>query len=337
VDRRSLMRLLGGSLALGANWTSAVAQGGGANSTGYPTKPIRMVVPFPPGGAAEYLARPLSRYLADKLGQPIVVDNKPGANTVIGAENVVTSAPDGYTMLVANEAGLSLAPAFSPITKIKVPYQPATDFAPISLLGQYGSVLCINPAVPAQTLAEYIAYAKSNPGKMSYASFGVGSQPQMMMEVLNYQAKIETVHVPYKGVAPAMVDLVAGHVQAMISAPSAPISYIRDGRLRALAYSGTKRLPELLNVPTFAEAGMPDFEARGWFGVVVHAGTPAPIKAQLTEAIWSIVQSQDYQNNAILANGFEVPTTDPAGFRAFLAEDMRKWKVMVETVRSRLT
>lgn len=332
MNRRSIIRWLGASLAASLGESNAFAK-----LDGFPDKAVRMVIPFPPGGAAEFLARPLARYLDEAWQQPVVVDNRPGANTVIGIENVHASRGDGYTILVANEAGLSLAPAFAPITKVRLPYDPAKDFAPISLLGQYGSVFCINPGVPARNLQEYIAYAKRNPGKPSYASFGVGSQPQMVMELFNRQAGIQTVHIPYKGVAPATNDLIAGQVHAMISAPSTPIPYIRDHRLRALAYSGKARLPQLPEVPTFAEGGMPDFEARGWFGVLASAVTPADIQAELRTSIWSIVQSADFRDNAIVANGFEVPTADPAAFPAFLAEDQRKWKLLVEEIRTRLT
>jgi len=334
MNRRSLLRLMAGSAALGASWRS-VAQGA-ASDAAYPAKAIRLVVPFPPGGAADNLGRPLAKQLSDMLGQPVIVDNRPGANTMIGAEYVVNAPADGYTLLLANEAGLSLSPAMAPITQVKVPYDAAQDFAPISVLGQYGSVLSVSPRLPARTLGELIEYARQRPKALNYASFGVGSQPHMMMEILARQAGIEVTHVPYKGVAPAVVDLVAGHVQAMISAPSAPLPYIRDGRLRALAYSGSARLPDLPDVPTFAEAGMPDFEARGWFGVVVRAETPEPIKASLRKAVWAIVNSKEYQAAAILPSGYEVPSVDPAGFPAFLADDMSKWKSTVAAVRDRL-
>ncbi|MES2187586.1 MAG: tripartite tricarboxylate transporter substrate binding protein [Pseudomonadota bacterium] len=331
MDRRSFAQLLGGGLALGAPW-SAMAQGAGS----YPNKPIRLIVPFPAGGAADLLARPMGRYLQDKLGQSVVIDNKPGANTMIGLENVVNSPADGYTLICANEAGMSIGPAMEPVTKVRVPYKPASDFATISLLGHFGSLCTGAPDAPFKTFPEFIAYAKANPGKLSYASVGTGSQPHMMMETLCRQAGIQMVHVPYQGVAPAVVAVAAGQCQVMISAPSAPMPFVKDGRLRGLAYSGTKRLSVLPNVPTFAEGGMPNFEARGWFGILVHAATPAPIRKVLSDACWSIVQSPEYQANAITANGYESPIADPAQFPAFLAEDMRKWKVTVEALRDRL-
>jgi tripartite-type tricarboxylate transporter receptor subunit TctC len=331
MNRRKMLGLLAGGAVLGANWKAWAGK-----PSGYPNKPIRLVVPFPAGGAADYLARPLAQQLAGILGQPVFVDNRGGANTMIGLEYVAKAPADGYTILLANEAGLSLAPAVEPLMNVDVPYDAAADFAPISVLGQYGSVLSVSPKLPVRTLSEFVAYARQNPRKLNYASVGMGSQPHMMMEILKRQAGIDMVHVPYKGVAPALVDLIADHVQALISAPSGPMPYISDGKLRGLAYSGVKRMPKLPNVPTFAEAGMADFEARGWFGIVAQAHTPDPIKARLRQAIWSIVQSQPYQSVAILANGYEVPSVDPAQFPVFLADDMRKWKTAVASLRDQL-
>jgi tripartite-type tricarboxylate transporter receptor subunit TctC len=252
------------------------------------------------------------------------------------ASNVLAAPADGHTLLLANEAGLSLAPAVAPYLKVDVPYDPARDFAGVSVLAQYGSILSVPPNLPVKSLPEFIAYAKKNPGKINYASFGNGSQPHIMMELLSRQAGIETVHIAYKGAAPATLDLVAARVQAMISAPAAPMPFILDGRLRAIAYSGTRRLAQLPEVPTFAEGQLPGYEARGWFGVVMHSGTPAPIRAWLSDVIWSVVQSAEYQQTAIARNGLEAPSLDPSKIDAFLSEDRARWKGTVQQVRDRL-
>lgn len=334
MNRRQLMQMLAAGTAAGAAWP-AWSQGA-PKPAGFPAKPVRIVVPFPAGGAADALARPLGRLLGERIGQSVIIDNKPGANTVIGASNVLAAPADGYSLLLANEAGLALAPAIAPVTKVEIPYDAAADFAGGAVLAQYGSILSVAPELPARTLPEFIAYARQHPGKVSYASFGTGSQPHMMMELLNRAAGIQTVHVPYKGVAPATLDLMAGRVHAMISAPSAPLPYIREGKLRALAYSGSQRLSVLPDVPTFAEGGLPRFEARGWFGVVMAAGTPAPVRAWLSDAIWAVVQSAEYQQGAILRNGYEVPSVDPQRMAAFLAEDRAKWRAVIAEIKDRL-
>ena len=283
--------------------------------------------------AAEQRDKVLSYYARARADGATVVT---GGGTGIGRAAALALASIGYTLLVCNEAGLSLAPELTHITKVDVPYKVERDFVPVSLLGHYGSLLTISPDLPVKTLSEYIAYAKKNPKKINYASFGVGSQPQIMMETFNKMVGIDTVHLPYKGVALAVTDLIAGHVQSMISAPSTPMPHVREQRLRALAYSGSKRLPELPDVPTFSDAGLPGFNPRGWFGAVMHASTPAPIRNWLSETIWSVVQSSEYQINAILKNGYEMPTTEPAAMAEFLQEDRNYWKRTMDLVRHRL-
>ncbi|MBY4596415.1 tripartite tricarboxylate transporter substrate binding protein [Ottowia caeni] len=334
VKRRQLMHWMGSSMAAGIGlpaWAQGVEK-----PAGFPTKPLRIVVPFPPGGPADALARPMAQMLGDRIGQPVIIENKPGANTMIGASYVLAAPADGYTILMANEAGLALAPAIAPVTKVDVPYDPGKDFVGGALLAQYGSILSVAPDVPVKTLPEFIAHARKNPGKLSYASFGIGSQPHIMMELLNREARIETVHVPYKGVAPATLDLMAGRVQAMISAPSGPLPHIRAGKLRAIAYSGSRRLAQLPELPTFAQGELPSFEARGWFGLVMNSATPEPVLAWLSEQIWAVVQSPEYQQNAIGKNGLEVPSVDPSKMSAFLADDRRKWKTVVDELKARL-
>jgi tripartite-type tricarboxylate transporter receptor subunit TctC len=334
MKRRSLMQWLAAGATSGLSWH--INAHGQTAASRFPERPMRIIVPFPPGGPADALARPLAQQLGERLKQTVVTENRPGANTVIGAQHMLNSPADGYTMMLANEAGMSLAPAIATIMGNNPPYKSETDFAAISMLTQYGSVLSMSPTLPVQNLQELLAYAKQNPGKLSYASVGVGSQPQMMMEILNLQEKLDIVHIPYQGVAPAVVDLLSGRVQVMISAPAAPGPHIRAGKLRGLAYSGTQRLANLPMVPTFAEAGLPNYEARGWFGIMMHGGTPEPIKAMLAEAIWTIARSPGYQSAAVAANGLEPATVEPAAFQAFLQKDVSDWKTRIESIKSRI-
>jgi tripartite-type tricarboxylate transporter receptor subunit TctC len=332
MKRRSLIQWAAAGATAGLSWRVQAQTA----SIRFPEKPLRIIVPFPPGGPADALARPLAQQLGERLKQTVVIENRPGANTVIGAQHLLNSPPDGYTLMLANEAGLSLAPAMAPIMGNPPPYKSENDFAAISMLTQYGSVMSMNPNLPVNTLQEFLAYAKQNPGKLSYASVGIGSQPQMMMEILNMSEKLDIVHIPYQGVAPAMADLLAGRVQVMISAPAAPGPHIRSGKLRGLAYSGSQRLHNLPMVPTFSEAGLPAYEARGWFGIIMHGATPEPIRAMLAEAIWSISRSPQYQTNAVMANGLEPATVEPAAFQAFLTKDVRDWKARIESIRTRI-
>lgn len=334
MKRRTLLQGMGIGSGTILSWQNSVhAQ---SSFSGYPQKTIRIIVPFPPGGPADALARPLAQQLGERLKQTVIIENKPGANTVIGAQHILNSPADGYTMMLANEAGMSLAPAIAPILGNIPPYKSEVDFAAISMLVQYGSVMSMSNTVPVQSLQEFITYAKQNTGKLSYASVGVGSQPQMMMEVFNKMEKLDLAHVPYQGVAPALIDLVAGRVQVMISAPAGPSPHIRAGKLRGLAYSGIQRLRGLPNVPTFAEAGLPNYEAGGWFGIIMHAGTPEPIRLLLAEAIWSISKTPSYQTNVVAANGLEPATIEPSKFQSFLTQDIKDWKARIESIRTRI-
>lgn len=334
MKRRTLLQGMGIGTSTVLSWQNIVKAQSGASR--YPEKSIRIIVPFPPGGPADALARPLAQHLGERFKQAVIIENKPGANTVIGAKNVLNSPADGYTMMLANEAGMSLAPAIAPILGNIPPYKTETDFAGISMLVQYGSVMSLSNTVPVKSLKEFIEYARQNKGKLSYASVGVGSQPQMMMEVFNKMENLDLVHVPYQGVAPALIDVVAGRVQVLLSAPAAPSPHIRAGSLRGLAYSGGKRLHSLPNVPTFAEAGLPSYEAGGWFGIIMHGATPAPIKKMLAEAIWSITKTPSYQTNAVAANGLETATIEPDKFQEFLEKDVKDWKERIESIRTRI-
>jgi tripartite-type tricarboxylate transporter receptor subunit TctC len=304
----------------------ASAQQQNQPAAGFPNRIVKIVVPFAPGGPADGLARPLAEELSKRLGQQVIIENKPGANTAIASRYVATSAADGYTLLFASDAGMSLAPA----TQKSLPYDPAKDFVGVSMVAQLTQVLFVNSDVPARSLQELIQMAKKNPQALSYASIGNGSQTHVATEALKRISKIEMVHVPYNGAAPALNDVLGNRVQVMISSVAGPLPHIKAGKLRALAFAGPNRSTTLPNVPTFAEAGLPDFESRGWFGLVAPAQTPPEVIKILSKHVWSIAQSDSYRTKIVEARGFDLAQVTPAEFPEFLSRDRVKWATLVE-------
>jgi tripartite-type tricarboxylate transporter receptor subunit TctC len=243
----------------------------------YPTKPIRVVVPFPPGAATDTIARAFSQAVATSIGQPVVVENKAGADGAIAGTEVARAAPDGHTLLFATNSPMSAVPAL----KKNPPYDPVRDFAPVSDIGRYTFFMVVHPSVPAKTVAELVAYAKANPGKLSYAT---GNTTGIVSTALfNALGGIQMVHVPYKGEPQALTDLIAGRVQFMVVSAGTSIGHIRDGRLRPIAVTLSKRSPAAPEVPTIAEAGMPKFSLTSWAAVFAPAGTPPEIVARLNK------------------------------------------------------
>jgi len=266
----------------------------------YPTKPIRVVVPFPPGAATDTIARAFSQAVATSIGQPVVVENKAGADGAIAGTEVARAAPDGHTLLFATNSPMSAVPAL----KKNPPYDPVRDFAPVSDIGRYTFFMVVHPSVPAKTVAELVAYAKANPGKLSYAT---GNTTGIVSTALfNALGGIQMVHVPYKGEPQALTDLIAGRVQFMVVSAGTSIGHIRDGRLRAIAVTLTKRSPAAPEVPTIAEAGMPKFSLTSWAAVFAPAGTPPEIVARLTKEfnaamsrpeVMSVMEKQSFMLN----------------------------------------
>jgi tripartite-type tricarboxylate transporter receptor subunit TctC len=249
-----------------------------AQSDAYPTHPIRLIVPFPPGGGADFSARTLAQKMGDSMGQPIVVENRPGANGSLGADAVAKAAPDGYTILMTDRGSLAVNPSLY----AKLAYDPLKDFSYIGIVNDGPYVLVVNPSLNVKTLAELIALAKAKPGKLNYASFGIGSMPQLNLEALNRKMGIDLVHVPYKGAGPASQAVVAGEVEVTISSVPAVQGFIKDGRLRALAVGSEKRFALLPDVPTMAEAGGgADTLIPTFFALAAPAGTPPAIVAKL--------------------------------------------------------
>jgi len=252
-----------------------------AHAEPYPAKPIHLIVPFPPGGGNDTVARAIAQELGPDLGQPMVIDNRPGAGGSVGAELAAKAPPDGYTLFLAGVG----SHAVNPNLHAKLGYDPVKDFAPVTLLASAPSVLVVNPAVPARTIAQFTAYARANPGKLNYASNGNGSAAQLAAAMYEYLAGVKMVHVPYKGIAPAMTDLMSGEVQLMFGTIVALVPHIQAGKLRPLAVTSRQRSALLPDVPTLAESGLPDYQAGSWYGIMAPAGTPPAVIERLHDAI----------------------------------------------------
>src|SRR3954454_15186542 len=247
----------------------------------YPAKPLRFIVPFPPGGGNDTVARAIAQQMSPALGQPVVIDNRPGAGGSIGADLAAKAPADGYTLFLAGVG----SHVVNPNLHAKLPYDPVRDFAPVTLVASAPSVLVVNPGVPARTLAELTAYARANPGKLNYASNGNGSAAQLAATMYESMAGVKMVHVPYKGIAPAMTDLLSGEVQLMFGTIVALVPHIQAGKLRALAVTSKKRSSLLTDIPTLAESGLPEYEAGSWYGILAPAGTPPDIIAKLNTVV----------------------------------------------------
>jgi tripartite-type tricarboxylate transporter receptor subunit TctC len=285
----------------------------------YPNKPIRFILPFPPGGGTDIVGRILADRMAIDLGQPVVIENRGGAGGNVGAEVAARSAPDGYTIVM-------VAPslAISPSLYKKLNYDPVKDFAPIGLVATVPNVLVINPAVPAQTLSEFVALAKRSPGAMNFGSGGSGTSNHLAGELFNIVAGIKLVHVPYKGVNLAMNDVISGQVQAVVIGIPAAAPHIKSGRLRALAVITPQRSPALPDVPTTAEAGLPNFVVNTWYGLLAPAGTPRPIVMQLNAELARIMHAPELKDK-LAAMATEPSTGTPEEFAEFIKREMTKW------------
>jgi tripartite-type tricarboxylate transporter receptor subunit TctC len=290
----------------------------------YPSRAIRFVVPSAPGGGTDITARAVAPKVSEYLGQQVVVENRPGAGTMIGGEVVARAAPDGYTLLV----GISTL-AINPAVYVKVPYDALRDFAPITQLVTTSNMLVTHPSLPAGTVKELIAFARARPGQIHYASAGVGTNPHLSMELFLFMGGLKMVHVPYKGSGQGIVDVVAGHVPVMTPSVPAALPHTKSGRLRGLGVTGAKRSNAAPEVPTIAEAGLPGYEATQWFGMLAPAATPREIITRLHAEITRALRDGDVRRR-LEADGAEPVGSKPEEFAAYLRSETAKWAKVVK-------
>lgn len=289
----------------------------------YPVRPVRLVIPFPPGGSNDVVGRLIATHLADRLGKQVVVDNRGGAGGVIGTEVVAKSPADGYTLLV-----ISMAHAVNPWL-YRLTYDPIKDFAPVALLAKGANVLVVHPSLPVHSVKELIALAKRKPGDLQYASAGIGSFQHLGGELFKLMAGVDMLHVPFKGGGPAMVDIVGGHTKVMFSSMVQTIPQIKAGKLRALGSGALERSPALPDVPTIAEAGVPGYEAVNWWGIVGPAGTPPAIIDKVNREVEAVQQSPEVQKQ-FDNEGATPASMKPADFGAFMVSETNKWEKVVK-------
>jgi tripartite-type tricarboxylate transporter receptor subunit TctC len=295
-----------------------------AHAQAFPSKPVTLVVPVAPGGILDAVARMIGPEMSKDLGQPIVVDNKPGASGNIGASFVAKSAPDGYTLLV----GYSMFHVGNPSMFRELAWDPLRDFASVAMVAVSPHVVAVNPSVPAKTLRELVDLAKAQPGKLNYASPGSGSVPHVGMELFKQQAGIDIVHVPYKGAGPMMTDVVAGTVQATIATPTSILGFVQSGRVRPLAIAAKERTPSMPDVPTTAEAGYPNFELEAWIAVFAPAGTPPDAIAKLSRATQKALESPAVIERA-RTNGMTIRYMTPQQLDATVRHDLAYWSKVI--------
>jgi tripartite-type tricarboxylate transporter receptor subunit TctC len=294
-----------------------------AQDQAYPVKPIRLLVGYAPGGATDIVARSIAIKLQETLGQPVVVENRAGASSNIASEFVAKSAPDGYTLLLGTIANATNMTAFK-----NLGYDTMRDFVHITQFMTAPSVLTLHPSVPAKNLKEFIAVAKQNPGKLAFSSSGNGGSPHLAGELLKMRANIDLIHVPYKGAAPAIADLLGGQVQMSFQTALSAIPHLKSGKLNVLAVASKKRMATLPNVPTMAEAGLSDFEVSSWNGLFAPAKTPPHIVAALYNASIKALQSQDIKDK-MEAQGAEPVGNNPEEFRSFVKSEIDKWEQVI--------
>jgi tripartite-type tricarboxylate transporter receptor subunit TctC len=315
------MKKLSGLLALALG----IALVGPAAAQSFPTKPLRLIVPYPPGGTTDIVARPIAKGLQEALGQPVVIENKPGAGGNIGMDFVAKSEPDGHTLAISSVSTLAIGASLYK----KLPYDVLRDLAPVTRVAAVPNVLVVHPSVPASSVKELIAHAKKSPGELRFGSAGSGTTVHLSGELFKSLSGIDIQHIPYKGAAPAMVDLLGGRVQLMFDFLSSAMPHIKSQKLKALGVTSPKRSPLLPNVPTIAEAGVPGYEVHAAFGVLAPAGTPPAVVSRLRDEIVKLIGTAEMKD--ILAGQGADPIGDtPQQFAGALKKEVEKWAVVVK-------
>jgi tripartite-type tricarboxylate transporter receptor subunit TctC len=311
--------------ALSAGALAALfAAGTGWAQQAYPAKPIRLIVAFAPGGIADFSARSVSQKLSESLGVPVIVENRPGAGGITGAEVVAKSPPDGYTLLVT-----SISHTINPSIRKNLPFDAVRDFAPVTLITDAPNFLVVHPSLPVKSVKGLIALARARPGEITYASSGAGTSTHLSGELFRSLARIDVVHVPYKGGGPAVIELVGGHVQMMFSTLPSVLQQVRSGRLRGLAVTGARRFPAAQEFPTMIEAGVAGFEVSGWSGLFAPAGAPREAVSRLAAEIGRILRAPELKER-FFVQGAEPVGNTPEAFAAFVRSEIAKWKKVVE-------
>lgn len=295
----------------------------------YPNRPIRFITPYAPGGSTSVMARMIGQHLTERFGQNVIVDNRPGGNTVIGTEILAKSPPDGHTLTLIASTHAILS------SLIKTPYDPVRDFAPVASLGVSPQVLVLHPGVPANNVSEVIALAKAKPGQLNFASSGAGGPTHLSGEMFNMIAGVKTQHIPYKGAGPAMIDLIGGHVQMFFSVPINIVGHVKSGKLKSIGVTGSSRLTALPQMPTFAEAGLPGFNVRTWNGVLAPAATPPAIIDKLTTEIAALLGRPDTKEK-LESVGMQVMYNDPAQFGALIKSEITLYQKVIKTANLRI-
>jgi tripartite-type tricarboxylate transporter receptor subunit TctC len=294
----------------------------------YPSKPIRFIVPFPPGGGNDTMARAFGQKMSEGFAQPIVIDNRPGAGGNIGAETAARALPDGYTVFLGGVGSHGI----NPNLQLKLPYDPLKDFAPISLIASAPLVIVVPPSLPIKTVSDLVQLAKARPGELNYASSGSGTIAHLSAELLNSMAKIKLEHVPYKGTGPALTDLLGGRVQVMFNSAVSILPQVRAGKLRAIAMTAAKRSAAMPDLATVAESGVPGYEAASWYGVLAPAVTPRPIVQKLNSEIVRIARMPEVRER-LAADGADPVGSSPEEFAAYIRRELARWARVIEQAR----